>query len=90
MRGRTTQESAETMALNVLGFLADSPENLERFMTQSGTDLSTIRKRAGDRDFLVAVMDFLMANEALLVDFCQTTETDPKAVQIANHVLGGA
>jgi hypothetical protein len=90
MRGRNTQENAETMALNVLGFLADSPENLDRFMAQSGIDLPTIRRRAGDRDFLTAVLDFLMANEALLVDFCETTETDPKAVQMACHVLGGA
>ncbi|MGZ6009125.1 MAG: DUF3572 family protein, partial [Rhizomicrobium sp.] len=46
------------------------------------------RLGATDRDFLGAVLDFLMANEALLVDFCETSQTDPKAVQMANHVLG--
>lgn len=90
MRGRTTLEDAETMALNALGFLIDLPENLERLMTQSGMDGSTIRQRAAERDFLAAILDFLMANEELLLDFCQTTGTDPKAVQMAGHILGGA
>lgn len=89
MRGRTTLAEAETIALNVLGFLADSPEKLDSLMEQSGLDASTIRVRAADRDFLGAVLDFLMANEALLVDFCETSQTDPKAVQMASHVLGG-
>lgn len=90
MRGRMTLESSETLALNVLGFLVDSPESLERLMQQSGADLPTIREKAGDRDFLAAVLDFLMADEGLLVDFCQTSQTDPKAVQMACHILGCA
>ena len=89
MRGRTTLEEAETIALNALGFLADSPNGLERLMEQSGLDSTTIRQRAADRDFLGAVLDFLMSNEELLIDFCQTTQTEPHAVQMANHVLGG-
>jgi hypothetical protein len=87
MRGRITLEEAKTTALNVLGYLADSPESLQRLMDQSGLDSSTIRKRAADRDFLCAVMDFLMADEGLLVDFCQSTNTEPRAVQMACHVL---
>lgn len=87
MRGRTSLDEAETIALNALGFLADSPNRLELLMQQSGLDPAAIRERATDREFLVAVLDFLMANEALLVDFCQTTQTEPQAVQMANHVL---
>jgi hypothetical protein len=87
MRSRTSLDEAETIALNALGFLADSPNGLELLMHQSGLDLSTIRKRAADREFMVAVLDFLMANEALLVDFCQSTQTEPQTVQMANYVL---
>jgi len=90
MRDRNGLQSAETMALNALGFLADSPDKLERLMAQSGVDLATVRERAGERDFLAAVLDFLMANEDLLVDFCHTTGTAPKAVHLACHKLGGA
>lgn len=90
MRGRLSPEIAETTALNALGFLADSPEALGTFMAQSGVDLTTLRARAAERDFLVAVLDFLLANEELLVDFCETSRVDPKVVQMAVHILGGA
>lgn len=90
MRGRLSPEDAETTALNALGFLADSPRALETFMAQSGVDVTTLRARAAESDFLVAVLDFLMANEELLVDFCETRRIDPKAVQMAVHILGGA
>jgi hypothetical protein len=89
MRGRTTLDEAETIALNALGFLADSPKGLELLMDQSGLDLATIRQRAADRDFQAAVLDFLLANEALLANFCQSTQTEPQAVHMANHLLRG-
>jgi hypothetical protein len=89
MRTRTNPKDAETIALNVLGFLAESPQAMERLMDQSGLDSSTIRKRAADRDFLAAVVDFLLANEHLLVDFCESRRIDPKRVQMAAHDLGG-
>jgi hypothetical protein len=89
MHGRTTLDEAETIALNALAFLADSPDGLELLMDQSGLDLAIIRQRAAERDFLAALLDFLMANEALLARFCQSTQTEPKAVQMANHVLSG-
>ena len=89
MRGRTTLDEAEIIALNALAFLAESPNGLEQLSQQSGLDPVAIRKRANEREFLVAILDFLMANEALLVDFCQTTQTEPEAVQMANHVLSG-
>lgn len=89
MRGRTTQEEAEALAVNALVFLAESPDRLERLMEQSGLDLAAIRERATESHFLAAVLDFLMANEELLVDFCQKTQTEPRAVHLACHVLGG-
>ena len=90
MRGRLNPENAETIALNALGYLVDSPQALDRFMQHSGVDLTTIRARAGERDLLVAVLDFLMADEELLVEFCESTRTEPRAVQMAGHILGGA
>jgi len=86
MRGANA-EQAEIVALSALGFLATAPGALERLMEQSGLDAATLKLRAADRDFQGAVLDFLLANEALLVDFCQTTQTEPRAVQMANHIL---
>jgi len=88
MRRTPNPENAETIALNALSFLAESPDALESFMRQSGVDLTTIRLRAAERDFLAAVLDFLMADEALLVRFCDSTRTEPRAVRQANYQLG--
>lgn len=89
MRGRLTLEDAETIALNALKFLADSPQALDRFMRQSGIDLMTIRATATERGLQAAVLDFFMADEELLVDFCESSRTEPRTVQMAVHVLGG-
>jgi len=89
MRCTPNPENDETIALNALSFLAESPDDLESFMHQSGVDPTTIRLRAAERDFLAAVLDFLMADEALLVRFCDSTLTEPRAVKQANYRLGG-
>jgi Protein of unknown function (DUF3572) len=89
MRRTPNHENAETIALNALSFLAESPDALESFMRQSGVDPTTIRLRAAERDFLAAVLDFLMADEVLLVRFCDSTQTEPRAVKQANYQLGG-
>jgi hypothetical protein len=89
MRRAVNPQNAETLALNALSFLAESPDALESFMRQSGVDLATIRLKAAERDLLAAVLDFLMADEALLVRFCEATRTEPKAIRQANYELGG-
>ena len=89
MRRAPIPETAETIALNALSFLAESPDALESFMHQSGVDPATIRLRVAERDFLAAVLDFLMADEALLVRFCDSTRTEPRVVRQANYELGG-
>jgi hypothetical protein len=89
MRRALNPKNAETLALNALSFLAESPDSLDSFMRQSGVDPTTIRLRATERDFLAAVLDFLMADEALLVRFCESTRTAPTSVRWANYELGG-
>jgi len=89
MRRTANARNAETIALNALSFLVESSDALETFMRQSGVDPATIRARAAERDFLVAVLDFLMADEALLIRFCESTRTESNAVKHANYQLGG-
>ncbi|MEI9993858.1 MAG: DUF3572 domain-containing protein [Rhizomicrobium sp.] len=81
---------AQTLALKALGFIADSDGALERLMEQSGLDLGALRKRAGDSDMLASILDFLLADEDLLVGFCGAESLDPRQIHLARHVLGGA
>ena len=89
MRGRMTADGAQTMALKALGFVAVSEGALDRLMELSGLDRNTLRERAGEPEVLVSLLDFLLADEGLLVDFCHGESIDPKEVHMARHVLGG-
>jgi hypothetical protein len=84
-----TPERAEILALEGLGWLAGQENALERFLNQSGIDATALREAAGSREMGVAVLDFLLGNEELLLQFCESTSIAPKQMHLARHVLGG-
>lgn len=90
MRPQMTSAEAEILALKALTFLANSDRSLDRFMSLSGTDQNDLRTRTGDPEFLAAVMDFLLSDEALLTAFCEERLTNPKDLQAARQALPGA
>ncbi|HEY7978121.1 MAG TPA: DUF3572 domain-containing protein [Rhizomicrobium sp.] len=90
MRPKMTPANAETLALKGLAFLANSDEPLDRFMALSGAGADELRERAGEPEFLAAVMDFLLSDEALLTTFCDETSIDPRELQMARQALPGA
>lgn len=82
-----TPQSAEILSLEGLGWLASDADALDRFLAATGIDGAALRAGAGSRDMAQAVIGFLLANEELLLRFCQDTSTDPKALHLAAHVL---
>jgi hypothetical protein len=84
-----TLEAAQTIALKALGFVAVSDGALDRLMELSGLDRLTLRERAAEPDVLASLLDFLLSDEQLLIDFCHDESLDPKAVHMARHLLGG-
>ena len=87
MAPRPTPDQAAAIALNALRHLVNFEQELNRFMALSGAAPATLRERANEPDFLTAVLDFLLANEGLLVRFCQDASIDARAVHMARHVL---
>lgn len=65
-----SEESAETIALRALGWLAGKDDLLGVFMGATGASRDDLRERAGDADFLGSVLDFLMMDDAWVVEFC--------------------
>ncbi|MGH1368666.1 MAG: DUF3572 domain-containing protein [Maritimibacter sp.] len=66
------QESAETIGLQALGWLASNDELLPVFLGSTGGDIDQLRAGARDPEFLAAVLDFLTMNDAWVVEFCDT------------------
>jgi len=82
-------KSAEILALEGLGWLAGEEDGIQHFLTQSGIDAATLRLAAGSPDLSVAVLDFLLGNEEMLLRFCESTAISPKQVHLARHQLSG-
>lgn len=83
-------DSAETIALKALAFLANQEDALVRFLAVSGADMAELRARAEERAFLASVADFLLADEPLLTGFCEAEAVSARDVHQARHILGGA
>jgi hypothetical protein len=90
MKTPQTRENAEILALEGLGWLAGQEEALQGFLDQSGIDAAGLRAAAGRPEMGLAVLDFLLANEDLLLGFCESAEIEPGALHLARHRLDGA
>ena len=78
-----THENAEILALEGLGWLAGQEDGIQRFLNQSGIDAASLRDAAGSRETGVAVLDFLLGHEDLLLPFCESAAIAPKQVHHA-------
>ena len=87
MTDRISPEKAEILALEALGWLAGRPEDIDRFLSTSGLSAADLRHAAGERGLLGSVLDFLLANEALLLEFCENASISFQAVHAARHRL---
>src|SRR5260221_14790679 len=88
-RGGAERETAETLAIEALGFIAGEPEALSRFLSISGIGPATLRRAAADPAFLAGVLDFLLADEPLLVAFAGHAGIAPERVARARRAFGG-
>jgi hypothetical protein len=82
-------EAATALAIAALGFIADDPERLGRFLSLTGIDSQAIRTAAREPGFLLGVLDHLASDESLLLAFALEREIDPDEVRVARGVLAG-
>ena len=80
---------AEAVALQALGWLAAQPELMERFLIASGTDPGALRARIGDGEFLAAVLDFLLTEDAWVTGFAAEAGLAPEALLSVRAALPG-
>jgi hypothetical protein len=71
-------EDVSQIAISVLAFLAERPEDLARFLALSGVGPQNLREAARDPGFLTGVIDFLMSDEALLLAFAEHAGIAPE------------
>lgn len=84
-----SQESAETIGLKALAWLAGNDELCPVFLGATGASEADLRAGADDPAFLGSVLEFVMMDDAWVIAFCDAEGLaygDPMA---ARHALPG-
>ena len=84
-----TQEIAETLALQCFTWLAGNEDLLPVFMGASGVSQDDLRAGARDPVFLGSVLDFVMMDDAWVVEFCATQGIPNDSLMRARMALPG-
>ena len=72
---------ADALLPELLAFLADDPNRLTQFLTASGLDLAQLRDVATEPGFYLGLLDFLCANEPLLIAFAAEQKLTPESLE---------
>lgn len=80
MPPRPPTADPEMLAISALSFLAEEPERLSRFLDLTGLSPITLRRAAAEPRFLASVLDYLVADESLLLAFAANAQVAPETV----------
>ena len=83
------QESAETMALEALTWLAEDADRLGVFLNATGALPNDLAKNAGEPGFLGSVLDHLLTEDTLVIGFCDAHGLPYDAPMRARATLPG-
>jgi hypothetical protein len=80
-------DSARSLAVSALAFIAADSDRLSRFLKLTGLGPDNLRTAAADSAFLGSVLEYLVGDEALLVEFAADVRLKPEAVARAHDAL---
>ncbi|NBC37674.1 DUF3572 family protein [Novosphingobium sp. FSY-8] len=75
------------MALAALGWVLSDEDHAQRLLALTGITPDELRERLGERDVLVAVLDFLMAHEPDLLACAEALEVTASDIARAHAAL---
>ena len=83
------QERAEVLALQALAFIASDEDLLLRFIALTGMYVDGLRAVAAETGTLIAVMDFIMFDDSLIVRFAEFVNLGPEIAGQIRYALAG-
>jgi hypothetical protein len=84
---KIANDQAEALALSTLTYIVSDGERLGRFLEITGLRAETIRSAATSPGFLGAVMDYVAADEPLLLALAQSLDLKPERIMEARWAL---
>jgi hypothetical protein len=82
-------DKAQEIATEALLHLTREPEQVGRFLAVSGIGPESIRDAAEEPGFLAGVLEYYMADEALLLTYCENSGIRPTMIAAARFALAG-
>jgi hypothetical protein len=89
-KSTVSREDAEVLAVKAIGYLAGDEDRLGEFLALTGLSPQELRGQIGDPAFLGAVLDYILGDERLLLEFCQSINAAPELPALARTRLPGA
>lgn len=84
-----TEQSAEVIALEALGWLVGNEDLLPVFLGSTGAGEMELRTRATDPEFLASVLDFILLDDAWVTGFADAAGQPPEIILRARAALPG-
>ncbi len=88
LRDKPSSADPAVLALQALAHVAGDEEMGPRFLVLTGMDADALRANAGKPATLMALLDYLMANEHDLVATAEAIGVKPEALALAARKLG--
>ncbi len=86
MDERTPSDDATSDLVTLsLEFLVADHRRFERFLATTGFDAAEIRSAARSQSFLESLLDYICADQSLLIAFADANGYDPAAVEAARQ-----
>ncbi len=82
-----TPEQAEILAIQALGYLAGTEEELQRLLIATGMDSEALKQSAQSRAGLAGILDYICQDESILLGFCESARIRPEEPMRALHAL---
>lgn len=83
------QQQAETIALQALAFLVQEEKLFTQFLTNTGLNPQDLKEHFQEPELLAGVLDAILADDAVLMAFCNTTSLSPETIVLARRALPG-
>ncbi|WP_230532154.1 DUF3572 domain-containing protein [Microvirga roseola] len=84
---RISRDEAENVALGAFSYITSNEEALTRFLSISGLQPDTIRSAAAAPGFLAGILDYVAADEPLLLVLAEAMNTTPERIMEAHRTL---
>ncbi|WP_234855168.1 DUF3572 domain-containing protein [Paracoccus everestensis] len=84
-----TRESAQDLAVTILLYIAERPDLIGRFLESSGLQPQDLRQAAGNPDIALHVLDYLLEDDARVLDAAADLNIKPGDLMAARTALAG-